>query len=116
MKHISPGEQFRIPMDAVEDDVEKSGNKRLKTIWEKIQQEQDVDAMEYMSLAYIYGNSGLPASLEKGIGFLHLAAQGGCTTAQHYMADCYAYGIGVTQNIGLACDITVCRHRTAMTS
>lgn len=73
MKHISPGEQFRIPMDAVEDDVEKSGNKRLKTIWEKIQQEQDVDAMEYMSLAYIYGNSGLPASLEKGIGFLHLA-------------------------------------------
>ena len=80
MKHINPGEQFRIPMDAVEDDVEKSGNKRLKTIWEKIQQEQDVDAMEYMSLAYIYGNSGLPASLEKGIGFLHLAAQGGCTT------------------------------------
>ena len=66
MKHINPGEQFRIPMDAVEDDVEKSGNKRLKTIWEKIQQEQDVDAMEYMSLAYIYGNSGLPASLEKG--------------------------------------------------
>ena len=58
MKHINPGEQFRIPMDAVEDDVEKSGNKRLKTIWEKIQQEQDVDAMEYMSLAYIYGNSG----------------------------------------------------------
>lgn len=103
MKHINPGEQFRIPMDAVEDDVEKSGNKRLKTIWEKIQQEQDVDAMEYMSLAYIYGNSGLPASLEKGIGFLHLAAQGGCTTAQHYMADCYAYEIGVTQNIGLAC-------------
>lgn len=49
--------------------------------------------MEYMSLAYIYGNSGLPASLEKGIGFLHLAAQGGCTTAQHYMADCYAYGL-----------------------
>ena len=31
MKHISPGEQFRIPMDAVEDDVEKSGNKRLKS-------------------------------------------------------------------------------------
>lgn len=73
MKHINPGEQFRIPMDAVEDDVEKSGNKRLKTIWEKIQQEQDVDAMEYMSLA-------------------------------------------CRKTLGWHADITVCRHRTAMTS
>ena len=66
MKHINPGEQFRIPMDAVEDDVEKSGNKRLKTIWEKIQQEQDVDAMEYMSLAYIYGKQRPSGEFGKG--------------------------------------------------
>lgn len=102
MKKDNPGEQFRIPWAEAEDDVGRSGNESLKKLWEKIQLEQDVDAMEYIGLAYIYGNSGLPASFEKGIGFLHLAAQGGCTTAQHYMADCYAYGIGIAQNIDAA--------------
>lgn len=102
MKKNSPGERFRIPLAEVEDDIGRSRNKSLKKFWKKIQLEQDVDAMEYIGLAYLYGNSGLPASFEKGIGFLHLAAQGGCTTAQHYMADCYAYGIGVAQNMDAA--------------
>lgn len=103
MKHTNSGEQFGIPLAEVEDDVENSGCDNLKRIWEKVQREHNVDAMEYIGLAYVYGNSGLPASLEKGIGFLHLAAQGGCTTAQHYMADCYAYGIGVEQDADAAC-------------
>lgn len=69
MKHINPGEQFRIPMDAVEDDVEKSGNKRLKTIWEKIQQEQDVDAMEYMSLGTSMETAAFRRVWKRGLDF-----------------------------------------------
>ncbi len=104
MKHTNSGEQFGIPLAEVEDDVEKSACESLKRLWERVQLEHDVDAMEYIGLAYVYGNSGLPASFEKGIGFLHLAAEGGCTTAQHYMADCYAYGIGVEQDVDAACE------------
>lgn len=104
MKHTNSGEQFGIPLSEVEGDVEKSACESLKRLWEKVQLEHDVDAMEYIGLAYVYGNSGLPASFEKGIGFLHLAAKGGCTTAQHYMADCYAYGIGVEQDVDAACE------------
>lgn len=104
MKKDNPGEQFCISLEEAEDDIGRSGSESLKKIWEKIQLEQDVDAMEYIGLAYLYGNSGLPASFEKGIGFLHLAAQGGCTTAQHYIADCYAYGIGVEQDADTACE------------
>lgn len=104
MKHTNSGEQFGIPLAEVTEDVEKSARESLKRIWEKIQLEHDADAMEYIGLAYIYGNSGLPASFEKGIGFLHLAAEGGCTTAQYYIADCYAYGIGVEQDVDAACE------------
>lgn len=104
MKKENPSEPFCISLEETENDIGKTENESLKKIWEKIQLEQDVDAMEYIGLAYVYGNSGLPASFEKGIGFLYLAAKGGCTTAQHYMADCYAYGIGVEQDADTACD------------
>lgn len=55
----------------------------------------DTEALEFIGTAYLCGSNGLHADFNKAVFLFRLAAQGGSTTAQLYIGDCCAYGIGM---------------------
>lgn len=98
---LGPYNYINIKLEEIERDIRESGNKILASMLPQLR-EGETDAMEYIGLAYLYGNHGLSANFDKAFSILQLAAQGGSMIAQHYLADCYAYGIGVPQDLEAA--------------
>lgn len=98
---LGPYNYINIKLEEIERDIWTSGNAVLAAMLPRLR-DGETDAMEYIGLAYLYGNHGLAADFDKAFSILQLAAQGGSMIAQHYLADCYAYGIGVPEDLEAA--------------
>lgn len=98
---LGPYNYINIKLEEIEQDVLQTGNGVLVSMMEKLR-EGDTDAIEYVGLAYLYGSNGLAADFNKAFSILQLAAQGGSIISQHYLADCYAYGIGMPEDMEAA--------------
>ena len=99
--HEIPFELTENSFTEIEQEIQHTKNLSLIHMGEKLKN-SEVDALEYVGTAYLCGNDGLKADFEKAISILRLAAEGGSTTAQLYIADCYAFGIGVDIDVDIA--------------
>lgn len=98
---LGPYNYINIKLEEIEQDIRESGNPVLKSMLYRLR-ESETDAIEYIGLAYLYGSDGLQADFDKAFSILQLAAQGGSIISQHYLADCYTYGIGTPQDLDAA--------------
>ena len=98
---LGPYNYINIKLEEIEQDIRESGNAVLASMLHQLR-EGETDAIEYIGLAYLYGNDGLAADFDKAFSILQLAAQGGSIISQHYLADCYAYGIGMPEDLEAA--------------
>ncbi|MCD8356209.1 MAG: hypothetical protein LUE11_06520 [Clostridia bacterium] len=98
---LGPYNYINIKLEEIEQDVLRAEDDILVSMMEKLR-EGDTDAIEYIGLAYLYGSNGLDADFSKAFSILQLAAQGGSIISQHYLADCYAYGIGMPEDLEAA--------------
>lgn len=90
-----------INYEEIEQEIRQTENRTLMLMGENIDSGNS-DALEYIGTAYLRGSDGLHADFEKAITFLQLAAECGSTTAQHYLGECYAFGIGVPVSLSAA--------------
>ena len=86
---LGPYNYINIKLEEIEQDIRESGNAVLASMLHQLR-EGETDAIEYIGLAYLYGNDGLAADFDKAFSILQLAAQGGSIISQHYLADWYA--------------------------
>ena len=98
---LGPYNYINIKLEEIEQDIRESGNAVLASMLHQLR-EGETDAIEYIGLAYLYGNDGLAADFDKAFSILQLAAQGGSIISQHYLADCYAYGISMPEDLEAA--------------
>lgn len=101
MQYRSSGPYSYIRTEEIDQDILQSDNTLLHMMYKKLQ-DGDINTFEYVGFAYLFGNSGLPADFDKAFCFLQAAAQGGSIPAQHFLADCYAYGIGIPEDLEAA--------------
>lgn len=90
-----------IRMEDIEQELQETGDEPLIQMMQRLS-EGDDEALEFVGTAYLRGSNGLHADFDKAVLFLQLAAECGSTTAQLYIADCYAYGIGMTPDLDAA--------------
>ncbi|MDO4174662.1 MAG: hypothetical protein Q4D42_07845 [Eubacteriales bacterium] len=97
MQYRKTGPYRYIQTEEIEQDILQSGSAILHDCYPKFQ-DGDINTFEYIGFAYLMGANGLQANFDKAFCFLQAAAQGGSIPAQHFLADCYAYGIGVPED------------------
>lgn len=90
-----------VNFDEIEQEIRQTANERLILMSQNLSS-GNADALEYIGTAYLRGSDGLHANFEKAITFLHLAAECGSTTAELYIGDCYAFGIGMPVDVDAA--------------
>lgn len=81
----------------------QTDNPPLQVIYQKLLHNNvDADALEFIGTAFLCGSNGLHADIGKALIFLRPAADCGSTAAQHYVAQCCAFGIGMPKSRDLA--------------
>lgn len=101
--NLKPFDLADINFEEIEQEIQQTGNQQLMLMGENLDNGNS-DALEYIGTAYLRGSDGLHADFEKAIAFLQLAAECGSMTAQLYIADCYAFGIGMPVDLNAAQD------------
>lgn len=91
-----------INFEQIEQDIQRANDVQLNRMYRKLRQNGGIDATDFIGTAYLLGCNGLQADINKALSFLYLSAEGGSATAQHYLGDCYAFGLCVPSNPHIA--------------
>lgn len=87
--------------DQIDFELRHTASEPLQIMYRRLQ-DGDTEALDFLGAAYLFGGWGLHADIAKALVFLRLAAECGSTTAQYYLGDCCAFGIGMPENMSAA--------------